>query len=64
MAITNYYFLVLDIETSKEMGYSEKLKKELPIKTWLAYGVCELYDITGKLHSKLRFREWSQLTEF
>lgn len=64
MAITNYYFLVLDIETSKEMGYSEKLKKELPIKTWLAYGVCELYDITGKLHSKLRFREWSQLIEF
>lgn len=64
MNVTNFYFLVLDIETSKEMEFDETLNKDMPSKVWLSYGVCKLYDIKGKEVLKLRFREWSQLDTF
>ena len=64
MNATNFYFLVLDIETSKLMEYDPKLGKEMPVQVWLSYGVCKLYDIKGKQFSSLRFREWDELREF
>ena len=64
MNVSNFYFLVLDIETSKKMAYDAKLEKELPIQVWLSYGVCKLYDIRGREISKLRFREWNELHEY
>ena len=64
MQYTNTYFLVLDIETSKEMKYDEKLEKQMPYKVWLSYGVCKLFDIKGKEIKKVRFREWDRLHKF
>lgn len=64
MNITNFYFLTLDIETSKELKYDEKLKKDLPYKVWLSYGVCKLVNIKGKVVSKLRFRKWEELKRY
>lgn len=64
MNISNFYFLILDIETSKEMEYDEKLEKEMPTKVWLSYGVVELADINGKIHSRLRFRSWTELDSY
>ena len=64
MDISNFYFLILDIETSKEMEYDEKLEKEMPYKVWLSYGVIELVDITGIVHKRLRFRSWQELNSF
>lgn len=64
MAYTNFYFLVLDIETSKKMEYDEQLNKDMPTQVWLSYGVCKLYDIKGKQISSLRFREWDELRAY
>lgn len=64
MNATNFYFLVLDIETSKLMEYDDKLGKDMPTQVWLSYGVCKLYDIKGKQFSSLRFREWEELRQF
>lgn len=64
MNYTNFYFMALDIETSKEMSYDEKLNKYMPVKTWLSYGVCKLYDIKGITHKTCKFREWDTLKSF
>ena len=64
MKYSNFYFLVLDIETSKEMEYDEKLDKYMPVKTWLSYGVCKLYDIKGVTHKICKFRKWEELKNF
>lgn len=64
MATSNFYFLTLDIETSKKMEYDEKLEKDMPTSVWLSYGVCMLCDIKGKTVKKVRFREWEELKRF
>lgn len=64
MNITNFYFLVLDIETSKELRFDENLGKDMPYKVWLSYGVCKLVDIKGKIVDTLRFRKWSELNNY
>lgn len=64
MTISNFYFLVLDIETSKEMEYDEQLGKDMPTQVWLSYGVCKLFDIKGDEILNCRFREWSELNNF
>lgn len=64
MATSNYYFLVLDIETSKHMEYDEKLEKEMPTSVWLSYGFCKLYDIHGNTMKKCGFRDWDTLKRF
>lgn len=64
MSTSNHYFLTLDIETSKELGYSENLQKYIPIKTWLSYGVTKLWNIKGECVSKLRFRKWEELKDY
>lgn len=64
MKYNNFYFLVFDIETSKEVIYDEKLKKDMPIKTWLSYGVMKLVDIKGNILKTLRFRKWDELKHF
>lgn len=64
MNISNFYFLVLDIETSKRMEYDTKLNKDMPVEVWLSYGVCKLYDIKGNQIKCLRFREWCELKGF
>lgn len=64
MNITNFYFLVLDIETSKETKYDISLKKYVPYKVWLSYGVCKLVDIKGKICDTLRFRTWEELHKY
>lgn len=64
MQTTNFYFLILDIETSKEMRYDEKLEKDMPYKVWLSYGVCKLVNIKGKIVDTLRFRKWAELHKY
>ncbi len=64
MATSNFYFLTLDIETSKELGYSEQLQKEIPVKTWLSYGVTKLWNIKGECISSLKFRKWEELKNY
>lgn len=62
--ISNYYFMVLDIETSKHMEYDEKLCKEMPTAVWLSYGFCKMYDIKGNSLYSCYFREWEELRKF
>lgn len=64
MAYTNFYFMVLDIETSKHMEYDEKLDKLMPTSVWLSYGFCKMYDIKGKTVKKCGFRDWLVLKNF
>lgn len=64
MAYSNYYFLVLDIETSKHMEYDEKLDKMMPTSVWLSYGFCKMYNIKGESVKKCGFREWDTLRNF
>ena len=64
MAFSNYYFLVLDIETSKHMEFDEKLNKMMPTSVWLSYGFCKLYNIQGETVKKCGFRDWKTLENF
>lgn len=64
MAYTNYYFIVLDIETSKELSYDEKIDKYMPTSVWLSYGVCKLYNIKGDTIKTCKFRKWEELRTF
>lgn len=61
---TNNYFLVLDIETSTETAYDNKLQKEVPISVWLTYGVCKLYNLQGETKLECKFRKWETLHKF
>ena len=61
---TNNYFLVLDIETSTETTYDNKLQKEVPISVWLTYGVCKLYNLQGETKLECKFRKWETLHKF
>lgn len=59
MKTANYYFLVIDIETSK----FEKIEngKLMPQAVWLSFGYINLYHIKdGKIKSTF-FREWKEL---
>ena len=64
MKTINYYYLTLDIETSTTKEYDVKHKKEMPVDTWLSYGVSLLVDVTGKILKKCRFRTWGELHQF
>lgn len=64
MNASNFYFLVLDIETSKRMEFDKNLNREMPVEVWLSYGVCKLYNIKGNEIKCLRFRKWDKLRTF
>lgn len=56
---TNYYFLVLDIETSKYVDHTGK-----PQSVWLSYGICKLYSRENEVVDRCYFREWSVLYDW
>lgn len=51
----NYYFYVLDIETSKASI------NNMPACVWLAYGYLSKYNTSGKRVDTFYFREWEKL---
>lgn len=55
MVKTNYYFLVLDIETS-----TLKNDKGDPVATWLSYGFINLYEKNGDRIETNYFRTWDE----
>lgn len=66
MTNLNYYFLVLDIETStefKDVEENGRIKKS-PLISWLSYGYCKLYDCNGNTKRSLPFRKWEELDTF
>ena len=56
MRYNNYFFLVLDIETSTLFNDLQE-----PTAVWLSYGYCILYDRNAKQLEKCYFREFDKL---
>ena len=56
MTITNYFFAVLDIETSTLFNDLNE-----PVATWLSYGYFNLYERNGDRIDTNYFRNWEEL---
>lgn len=59
MRYNNYFFLVLDIETSTLFNDLQE-----PTAVWLTYGYCILYDRNATQLEKCYFREFAQLEKW